>query len=171
VRPGEPTVDKRLFVVGEFGGRGRRAPPAANSSAAENWSTSAGIYLALPMPWWSSCSIRIVLSPETETAYAQPTFAGAAVMQPPIAEAVGVISQGRHQSQRVCGAAVVLRGDAATSQMLLGLDKRSDVAVGYLQGRSLDFEPSPKPPGRSREDQVLADISGVRGALVLLSTC
>ena len=53
--------------------------------------------------------------------------------------------------------------------MLLNLDPRSDIAVGYLQGLTRDVLPSVDLRGRTRNDQVLVDIVGARGALISLS--
>jgi hypothetical protein len=143
VSPETPSARKGLFLVGEREGAG-------------------GLYIALPMPWWSSVDIRIVLDPEI----VKEDAAGPSLLQ-----GFGADLPAAHElppRRRVCTTVALMeRGEAAR---LLSRSERSSVASGYLQGGTLDVQRAlGTTAGRSRDDHVLADIVGVRGALVLLS--
>ena len=154
VRKDDPSVRKQLFYLGE-----RRTSHNVQPDFKTGVSITDGLYLAVPMPWWTSCSIRIVIDAGAVTSV-WPSLEGNPSESPDLQ--LPALSQ-------VCAAVVVMRSDARVARTLLDLDTHGDVAAGYLQGRVSNFLPSPSLNGRTRNDQILVDIADTRGSLVALS--
>ena len=178
LREEEPSARKSLFFLGERRGTGTigvglgaDATDAGAISDGAKIAVTEGLYLALPMPWWSSCTIRVVLSHGAATA-ARPSLDAAADQEQAIEPEVFGRKAGAFAAAvqpRVCAALVVMRPEVPAGRMLLDLDPHGEIAAGYLQGHTVDVPPSLDLRGRTRNDQVLVDIAQARGALIALS--